>query len=149
MERESYPIHPSENTRMGVEQDRYDRMDEMDEMEDINAYIKANIEYDSLVEAYPFERREIEELVNLMVDVIVSKKPYIRINGCDMPYQVVRSTFEKQNYTTIEYILVSMRQNTTKVRNIRSYMLTALYNAPLTCNNYYKTEVNHDLHGID
>ena len=59
----------------------------------------------------------------------------------------VRSRLEKIDFHTMEYVLECLRNNTTKVRNIRSYMLTTLYNAPVTCSNYYKAEVNHDFYG--
>ena len=70
-----------------------------------------------------------------------------RINKYDFPYDVVRSRLEKIDFHTMEYVLECLRNNTTKVRNIRSYMLTTLYNAPVTCSNYYKAEVNHDFYG--
>ena len=61
--------------------------------------------------------------------------------------QRIRSRLEKIDFHTMEYVLECLRNNTTKVRNIRSYMLTTLYNAPVTCSNYYKAEVNHDFYG--
>ena len=61
--------------------------------------------------------------------------------------QRIRSRLEKIDFHTMEYVLECFRNNTTKVRNIRSYMLTTLYKAPVTCSNYYKAEVNHDFYG--
>ena len=61
--------------------------------------------------------------------------------------QRIRSRLEKIDFHTMEYVLECLRNNATKVRNIRSYMLTTLYNAPVTCSNYYKAEVNHDFYG--
>ena len=69
------------------------------------------------------------------------------LKGLDMPYEVVKSRFEKLDSVIIEYVLESVGNNTTKVRNIKNYLLTVLFNAPTTCNNYYVTEVNHDLYG--
>ena len=89
---------------------------------------------------------EIDEPMELIVETIAVKQEYIRINKQDFPYAVVRSRFEKIHFDTMEYVLECMRNNTTKVRNIRSYMLTTLYNAPATCNNYYKAEVNNDIY---
>ena len=80
-------------------------------------------------------------------ETIAVKQLVIRINKNDFPYEVVRSRFEKIDYHTMEYVLECLRNNTAKVRNIRSYMLTTLYNAPVTCSNYYKAEVNHDFYG--
>ena len=93
------------------------------------------------------EKMDINELVELMLETIAVKQPVIRINKYDFPYDVVRSRLEKIDFHTMEYVLESLRNNTTKVRNIRSYMLTTLYNAPVTCSNYYKAEVNHDFYG--
>lgn len=78
---------------------------------------------------------------------VAMKTETIRIKGLDMPYEVVKSRFEKLDSVIIEYVLESVGNNTTKVRNIKNYLLTVLFNAPTTCNNYYVTEVNHDLYG--
>lgn len=134
----TYPIIPSGT---GVKTDTMDRMDE------VRSFIKDNINYDGLLQCHPTEKLDINELVELMVETIAVKQPVIRINKCDFPYEVVRSRLEKIDFHTMEYVLECLRNNTTKVRNIRSYMLTTLYNAPVTCSNYYKAEVNHDFYG--
>lgn len=134
----TYPIIPSGT---GVKTDTMDRMDE------VRSFIKDNIDYDGLLQCHPTEKMDINELVELMVETIAVKQPVIRINKYDFPYDVVRSRLEKIDFHTMEYVLESLRNNTTKVRNIRSYMLTTLYNAPVTCSNYYKAEVNHDFYG--
>ena len=71
----------------------------------------------------------------------------IRIGGEDFPKEVVKSRLLKLNSGHIEYVINSLRENTTKVRNIKSYLLAALYNAPTTMDSYYRAEVNHDLYG--
>jgi hypothetical protein len=81
------------------------------------------------------------------VDAVCSTSPTIRINGEDMPQQVVKSRFLKLNSSHIEYVLQAMNENPSAIRNIRAYLLTALYNAPLTMDNYYSALVNHDLYG--
>ena len=134
----TYPIIPSGT---GVKTDTMDRMDE------VRSFIKDNIDYDGLLQCHPAEKMDINELVELMVEIIAVKQPVIRINKYDLPYDVVRSRLEKIDFHTMEYVLECLRNNTTKVRNIRSYMLTTLYNAPVTCSNYYKAEVNHDFYG--
>lgn len=134
----TYPIIPSGT---GVKTDTMDRMDE------VRSFIKDNIDYDGLLQCHPTEKMDINELEELMVETIAVKQPVIRINKYDFPYDVVRSRLEKIDFHTMEYVLECLRNNTTKVRNIRSYMLTTLYNAPVTCSNYYKAEVNHDFYG--
>ena len=115
--------------------------------DEVHSFIKDNIDYDVLLQCHPTEKMDINELVELMVETIAVKQPVIRINKYDFPYDVVRSRLEKIDFHTMEYVLECLRNNTTKVRNIRSYMLTTLYNAPVTCSNYYKAEVNHDFYG--
>ena len=77
----------------------------------------------------------------------LSKRPYIRIAGDDFPREVVRSRFLKINSSHVEYVFGCIDNNTTKVGNIKAYLLTALYNAPATMDSYYRAEVNHDLYG--
>lgn len=82
-----------------------------------------------------------------MLDVICSCKDTIRINGEEIPHEVVKSHFLKLNEGHIRYILQSVSQNNSKVKNIRVYLLTSLYNAPLTMNNYYAATFHADLFG--
>lgn len=131
-----------------IPSDTGDEYDSMDKLEEVRSFIKDNIAYDDLLQCHPAEKMDIDELVELMVETIAIKQSTIRINKYDFPYDVVRSRFEKIDYHTMEYVLECLRNNTTKVRNIRSYMLTTLYNAPVTCSNYYKAEVNHDMYGL-
>ena len=66
-----------------------------------------------------------------------------------MPQQVVKSRFLKLNSSHIEYVLEAMNKNPSGIRNIRAYLMTALYNASLTIDNYYSALVNHDFYGQD
>ena len=122
--------------------------DGMDQMELAEAYreiICENIEYGILAERYGKQR--MDETVELMLEVVLSKRPYIRIAGDDFPREVVRSRFLKINSSHLEYVFGCIDRNTTKVGNIKAYLLAALYNAPATMDSYYRAEVNHDLHG--
>ena len=124
------------------------RNDGMDRMELADAYrqiICENLEYDILAERHGKQR--MDETVELMLEVILSKRPYIRIAGDDFPREVVRSRFLKINSSHLEYVFGCIDNNTTKVGNIKAYLLTALYNAPATMDSYYRAEVNHDLYG--
>jgi len=73
----------------------------------------------------------------------------IRIGGEEYPYNLVKSKFLKLNSSHLQYVIGCMQNNTTKVANIKAYLITALYNAPNTISHYYNAEVNHDLYGID
>ena len=107
--------------------------------------IKENIEYDFLVPRYGQER--MDETVELMLETVLSRRPYIRIAGDDFPREVVRSRFLKINSDHLEYVFDCIDKNVTKVNNIKAYLLAALYNAPATMDSYYRAEVNHDLYG--
>ena len=109
--------------------------------------IKENIEYDFLLRNNRFSEQDIEEIFEIMLDTVCSKKPFIRIGGDDKPADVVKSQLLKLDSGHIEFVLDCMKQNTTRVRNIKQYLLTTLYNAPQTISNYYSSLVNHDMYG--
>ena len=119
----------------------------MQERENYRELILENIEYDILVQNERMDRDRLNELVELMVDTVCSRRETIRIAGDNYPAEVVKSRFLKLNSSHIEYVLGRMRENTTYVRNIKKYLLTALYNAPATIDSYYASLVNHDLYG--
>ena len=109
--------------------------------------ILENIEYRHLVQNNQIDRERLDELVELIVDTVCSARKTIRIAGDDYPAEVVKSRFMKLDSSHIEYVLSSMQENTTYVRNIKKYLLAALYNAPSTISSYYTSLVNHDLYG--
>ncbi len=125
-----------------AEPEAANRTDGMDRIELIEAYreiIKENIEYDLLVLRYGRER--LDEALELMLEVILSKRSYIRIAGDDFPREIVKSRFLKINSGHLEYVFDCIDKNTTKVGNIKAYLLAALYNAPATMDSYYRAEV--------
>lgn len=109
--------------------------------------IKDNIYYSDLITSHPHERARIDELVEIMVDACTSESRTLRIGKEEKPQVLVQSRFEKYDYSMMEYVLSCLSDNTTKVHNIKNYLLTTLYNAPLTMDNYYSAEVNHDMYG--
>ncbi|MGN0669354.1 MAG: DUF6017 domain-containing protein [Oscillospiraceae bacterium] len=90
---------------------------------------------------------QIDELVEIMLDVVCSTKSTVRVNGENVPQEVVKSRFLKLGPEHIDYVLTSLKKNTTDVRNIRAYLITALYNSPTTIDSYYTALVNHDMYG--
>ena len=127
---------------------RQDGLDGMDRAGLVDAYreiIKENIEYDFMVPEYGKER--LDETVELMLEVVLSKRPYIRIAGDDFPKEAVKSRFLKIKAGHLKYVFDCLDKSTVKVGNIKAYLLTALYNAPATMDSYYRAEVNHDLYG--
>ena len=105
-----------------------------------------NIDYDILTQDEKLDRDRLDELVELMVDTVCSNRKMIRIAGDDYPAEVVKSRFLKIDSSHIECVLERMRENTTYVRNIKKYLLAALYNAPVTMDSYYTSLVSHDLY---
>ena len=124
---------------------RKSEADPMDAMETYREVIRENISYDVLKQKCDPER--LDEIVDIMLDTLCSRKRTIRIAGEDSPAEAVKSRLLKLNDGHIEYVLECLDKNTTDIRNIRSYILTALYQAPSTINNYYAACVNHNLYG--
>jgi len=101
-----------------------------------------SIEYETICAQY--SREDVDEIVELIADVLCSTRPTLRIGGEDISTAYVKKRFSQLDSTHIEYVFDCLRKNTTQIRNIRAYLLTALYNAPATINNYYQAEVQHD-----
>lgn len=117
------------------------------EIEQYRALIEENIDYDILLEEMPYEQERLEEIVSLMTDTVCSSRSHIRVAGSDFPAEVVKSRLLKLNAEHIRFVFDCLKKNTTEIRNIRQYLLTALYNAPVSINNHYAAQVNHDLYG--
>ena len=93
------------------------------------------------------DREQLDEIVDLIVDTVCSARKVIRIAGDDYPAEVVKSRFMKLDSSHVQYVMDCMKDNTTYVRNIKKYLLAALYNAPTTINSYYSSLVQHDMYG--
>lgn len=117
--------------------------------EECQQMIRKNIEYDILCKQMPHETDMLYELVELMTETICASRPYTRVAGSSFPHEEVKMRLLKLNSQHIEFVMDCMRQNTTKVKNIKQYLLTALFNAPTTISNYYASLVNHDMHGTE
>ena len=119
-----------------------DAMRWMRERQTYEVLIKNNIEYDIMVERY---RKEwLDEIVEIMVDVVCSKEPYIRVNKQEYPHEVVKSRFLKIDSSHIEYIESALKDNTSNVRNIRAFLITTIYRSFETADNWYAAKVNYD-----
>ena len=108
--------------------------------------IKENIEYDFLLNRYPYDRDIIEGLLDLILETVLSRNEEIEIARNRYPAELVRSRFLKLDFWHIEYVLGCMKDNTAKVRNIKKYMLAVLFNSVSTVGSYYQAEVNHDMY---
>lgn len=113
-----------------------------DEFARYREYVKESIEFDRLCERY--ERDTLEGIVEIMVETLCSKAPYTRIGGQDYPTEVVKSRLMKLNGAHIEYVMTALSMNTTKIRNLKAYLLTTLYNSYATINPFYDNWVQSD-----
>lgn len=128
-----------------------DMIDTIDGMDDTAAYmalIRDNLEYDHHMRHDRHDDKEIfEEIYETVCDIVCVRRSMIRINGEYYPYELVKSRFLKLNSSHVEYVMGCMKDTATKIKNIRSYLITALYNAPSTINYYYQQEVRYDMYG--
>lgn len=117
------------------------------DMELYREIIKENIGYEYLLDDLPYDHDRLEEILELIVETVCSNKKYIRVAGSDLPAEVVRSRLLKLDIEHIKFVFDCLKENTTKIRNIKQYLLTTLYNAPTTIGNYYSALVQHDMYG--
>lgn len=118
---------------------------DLQERMDLSAYFYEQLSLETLLADHPYEQDLLEEIIDLLIDTCCSKRQMIRIAGDDKPANVVKAQLMKLDMSHIRFVLSCMKQNTTKVRNMKQYLLAALYNAPLTISNYYASMVQHDM----
>jgi len=107
--------------------------------------IKDNIEYDSIVTRY--DRDRLDEIIAIMLEAVCTSRQTIRVAGDDFPAELVKARLLKLDSQHIEFVFDCMKENTTKIRNIKKYLLAVLFNAPTTIDSYYTALVNHDMYG--
>ena len=130
------PIYPGQDADGMAERRMYER------------YFEEQLELDLLLEQYPYDRETVLEIFELIIDTVCTRREYIRVASDDKPKDVVKSRFMKLNSTHIQYVMDCFKENTTDVRNIKQYLLAALYNAPGTISSYYQAKVSHDFYGV-
>ena len=109
--------------------------------------VKENIEYEILADKLKSDAAMLDEIVDLITETVCTQKSSFVIAGDVFPSEIVKSKLLKLNSEHIEYVIACMKSNTSKVRNIKKYLLAALFNAPSTMDSYYTARVNHDLYG--
>ena len=107
--------------------------------------IKDNIEYDHFVRYGQVDKDRLDEIVSIILETVCSKRKTIRIAGDDYPAELVKAKFMKLNSSHIEFVFDCMKENTTKIRNIKQYLKAVLFNAPNTIDSYYTALVAHDI----
>ena len=121
------------------------RMETKGTFESYRELILENIDYDILAGDPHVDREQLDEIVDLVQETVCSTRSRIRVAGNDYPTEVVRSKLLKLNGEHIRFVMDCLKQNTTRIRNIRQYLLTVLFNAPSTMNSYYTALVAHDM----
>ena len=116
-----------------------------EEREQYRNYFLETLEIECIKERHPYSADQVDEILEILLDTVCSKRKQIRIAGDDKPVQVVKSQLMKLDYSHIEFVLGCLKENTTHIKNMKQYILAALYNAPITINNYYSSLVQHDM----
>ena len=122
-----------------------DESEKMKNRELLEEYFSHSLEMDLLLRLCPDDEDTIYQIVDLLVDTCDSKRKLIRIAGDDKPAEVVCSRLKKLNADHIRFVLNCLAENTSPIRNMKQYLLAALFNAPTTMQLYYQNKVNHDL----
>ena len=119
------------------------RCDEMEQYCILAETVKQNIDYDVLLQSYPNEGQLVQGIYELIVETVANTGKKLVIASNELPAEFVKNRFMKLNFMHIQYVISSMKKNTTEIKNIKKYLLAALYNAPTTMQGYYQAEVNH------
>ena len=114
-------------------------------MADYRDLIRDNIQYPLLVAQNPDDADLIDEIVELMTETVCARRKTTRVCGSDFPAEVVKAQLLKLDAEHIRFVLQCLHENTSKIKNIKQYLLATLYNAPLTINSYYSALIRHDL----
>ena len=120
-------------------------MDGMESREFYREIILENIDYEILVVDPQIDKEQLDEITEIILDTVCTARKTVRIAGDDFPAEVVRSRFLKLNASHIRYVIACLKENTTRVRNIKKYLQAALYNATFTMESYYAALVQHDM----
>jgi hypothetical protein len=117
---------------------------EIDRWMEYRDIFKRNIDYETLIKQ---DQEKVAEILELLIETACSHAKTYRINGSNIPSQLVKERLLDLNFFHIQYVLETLNENTSKVQNIKAYLLATLYNAKNTINTYYQSRVNHDLYG--
>ncbi|MBR2528410.1 MAG: replication initiator protein A, partial [Blautia sp.] len=112
------------------------------------AYFREELEIPILIQGNRTEKETLEGILDLLAETCSSGRKTIRIAGDDKPIEIVKGRLMKLNSLHIQYVLDCLKENTTYVRDMKQYLLTTLFNAPVTIDSYYQARVNHDMYGV-
>jgi len=129
------------------QRDESDRSDLTDMVKKFQSQVRNSIDYFALSEGYETNIEQLDEIVDLIVETLCSARPTISVAGDSLPASLVKERLLKISSQHIEYVMNSLKANTTPVRNIKRYLLTVLFNAPATIDNYYTAQFQHEYYG--
>lgn len=116
-----------------------------EERREYRQYLEKQLQIEWLKTQYPDDEAMVDEIFELILDSICTTSEVIRISGDDKPAAVVKSAFMKLNHEHIMFVLDGIKENNTRIKSIKPYLLASLYNAPMTISNYYRARVNNDM----
>ena len=128
-----------------IDKDKNISFSSVAERELYSEIIRENITYEDKYAHNIGDRQQVDELVSIMTDVVCSSSPTIRVNGEAVSHEVVKSRFLKLTDEEIDYVLYAMQHNSSRIGNIRSYLITMLYNSKLTVSNFYANMACNDI----
>lgn len=105
--------------------------------------VRNQIEYDALCTQYAAE--DVDALVELISEVQSSTADAVRLGKEQIPIEIIKERFRQLTQMHVEYVLDCLKNTTTQINNVKAYLLTALYNAPMTMGFFYSAQVRHDL----
>lgn len=138
-------IHPS--FPLSISSEQTEGSDGTDMVKKYRSRVKNNIEYFEISEDYAENIQQLDEIVDLMVETLCSTRPTLSVAGDSLPASLVKERLLKINCMHIQYVMDSLKAKTTPVRNIKRYLLTVLFNAPATIDNYYTAQFRHEYYG--
>ena len=115
---------------------------ERERVSEVQEEVRERLNYDSMILQY--DKARVDEIVGLIVDVLTSHKDFYLINGAETPECRVKEHVRRFNDSHLEYVFECLQNNCSDIRNIRSYLLTTIYNAVDTITSYYDSRVRHD-----
>ena len=126
----SYPSYPS-------------NQEQQDKVAQLRQEVREQICYDVLVQSV--DQELLDELVGLIVETLCDKAQTIRIGSHDYPAELVQERMRQIDSFCLEYVCACLRKSNPSIRNIKQYLLMALFNAPVTMSHYYYNKAQNAL----
>ena len=141
-------INQSYQSNLSSQKDEFDgTKEEIDKNTTYIEQIKKNLDYEFyMANDKCNDKALLKELFDIICEVVCVKRKMIKVGGVVYPYEYVRSKFLELTSSHVWYIIDCMKETTTRIVNIKAYLLAALFNAPSTIDHYYQQKVQHDLH---